>query len=188
MIRMGAKKRQPSQTFFGTQERKKMITFLKGAVGVKKEMFTKMSFEQIKGLYEVEMTKLQGNDRARVEPEKKMKERHDLQIQKPFLDEQESPRKEATLGDSLRKLKRTKMMARRTPTKKPRVEEAEKEQRGAEEEGAPKSVEQEEPSSTADVNLYMVVMDKVPEPISAEPVGVKPPQIIHWDTLKVDGT
>ncbi|KAI3669258.1 hypothetical protein L6452_40485 [Arctium lappa] len=175
MIRMGAKKRQPSQTFLGTQEINKMITFLKGVVGVKKEMFTKMYFEQIKGLYEAKMTKLQGNDRARFEAEKKMKEIHDIQIKKPFPDEQESPRKEATLGDSLRKLKRTKMMVRRTPAKKPRVEEAEKEQRGAKEEGAPKSVEQEEPSSTADVNLYMVVIDKVPEPISAEPIGVKPP-------------
>ncbi|KAI3701695.1 hypothetical protein L6452_26959 [Arctium lappa] len=123
-----------------------------------------------------------------------MKERHDLLIEKPFPDDQETPRKEATLGESLRTLKRTKMMARRKPTKKPRVdeEEAEKEQKVAEEEEAPKSDEkkaqsQEEPSSIYDVNMYMVVMDKVPEPITAEPVGVKPPEIIHWDTLEVDG-
>ncbi|KAI3714975.1 hypothetical protein L6452_21938 [Arctium lappa] len=157
MIKLGAKKRQPSKTY-------------------------------------LELTKLQGNDRARVEAEKKMKERHDLQIQKPFPDDQETPRKEATLGESLRTLKRTKMMARRKPAKKPRVdeEEAEKEQKVAEEEGAPKSDErkaqsQEEPSSTYDVNMYMVVMEKVSEPITAEPVGVKPPEIIHWDTMEVDG-
>ncbi|KAI3746362.1 hypothetical protein L6452_08792 [Arctium lappa] len=186
MIKMSAKKRKPSQTYLGTRERKKMITFLKCAVGVKKDMFTKMSFEQIKGLYDAEMTKLQENDRARVEAEKKMKERHDLQIQKPFPDDQETPRKEATLGESLRTLKRTKMMARRKPSKKPRVdeEEVEKEQKVVEEEGAPKSDEQEaqtqeEPSSTSDVNMYMVVMEKVPEPITAEPVGVKPPKVIH---------
>ncbi|KAI3677518.1 hypothetical protein L6452_36782 [Arctium lappa] len=194
MIKMSAKKSQPSQTYLGTQERKKMITFLKGAMGVKKEMFTKMSFDQIKGLYEAEMTKLQGNDQAIVEVEQKMKERHELQIQKPFLDDQETPKKESTLGESLRTLKRTKMMARRKPSKKSRVdeEEAEKEQKVDEEEGAPKSDEQEaqsqeELSSTSDVNMYMVVMEKVPEPITVEPVGVKPPEIIHWDTMEVDG-
>ncbi|KAI3685503.1 hypothetical protein L6452_34751 [Arctium lappa] len=97
-----------------------------------------------------------------------MKERHDLQIQKPFPDDQETPRKEATLGESLRTLKRTKMMARRKSAKKPRVneEEAEKDQKVAEEEGVPKSDEQEaqsqeEPSNTPDVNMYMVDTMKV---------------------------
>ncbi|KAI3715694.1 hypothetical protein L6452_22680 [Arctium lappa] len=33
----------------------------------------------------------------------------------------------------------------------------------------------------------MVVMEKVPGPITAEPVGVKPPEIIHWDNMEVDG-
>ncbi|KAI3665458.1 hypothetical protein L6452_44085 [Arctium lappa] len=141
MIKMAAKKRQPSKTYLGTQERKKMITFLKGVVGVKKEMFSKMSFEQIKGLYDAEMTKLQGNDQARVEVEKRMKERHDLLIEKPFPDDQETPKKEATLGESLKTLKRTKMMARRKLVKKSRVAEEEAEQKVAEEEGAPKSEE-----------------------------------------------
>ncbi|KAI3758201.1 hypothetical protein L6452_05754 [Arctium lappa] len=100
MIKMGAKKRQPSKTYLVTQERKKMINFLKGVVGVKREMFTKMSFDQIKGLYDAEMTKLQGNDQARVEVEKRMKERHDLLIEKPFPDDQETPKKEATLGEN----------------------------------------------------------------------------------------
>ncbi|KAI3697117.1 hypothetical protein L6452_29878 [Arctium lappa] len=62
VIKTAAKKRQPSKTFLGTQERNKMITFLKGVVGVRKEMFSKMTFEQIKELYNFEMTKLQGNE------------------------------------------------------------------------------------------------------------------------------
>ncbi|KAI3769483.1 hypothetical protein L6452_00587 [Arctium lappa] len=78
------------------------------------------------------------------------------------------------------------MMARRKSTKKPRVSEGEAE-KVAEEEVAPESSKQQEPSTKDDVSLYMVVMDKVPEPISAEPVGVKPPEVIHWDTLTVDG-
>ncbi|KAI3735860.1 hypothetical protein L6452_15381 [Arctium lappa] len=165
-----------------------MITFLKGAVGVKVEMFSNMSFEKIKGLYDAEMTKLQGNETARVEMEKRMKESNDCLIQKPFHNEQETPKKEAYLSESLGNLKRTKMMAKRKSAKKPRVEETEEEQRVAEEEeGAPKPTDKVEPSSTGDVNMYMVVMDKVPEPITAEPVGIKPPEVIHWDTLEVDG-
>ncbi|KAI3769037.1 hypothetical protein L6452_00133 [Arctium lappa] len=187
VVKTAAKKRQPSKTFLGTQERNKMIIFLKGAVGVRKEMFSKMSFEKIKELYDSEMLKLQGNETTRVEMKKRMKESNDFLIQKPFPDEQETPpKKEATLGESLRTLKRTKMMARRKSTKKPRIAEGEAE-KVAEDEGAPESSKQKEPSSTDDVNMYMVVMDKVPEPISAEPVGVKPPEVILWDTLTVDG-
>ncbi|KAI3718055.1 hypothetical protein L6452_18901 [Arctium lappa] len=187
VVKTVAKKRQPSKTFLGTQERNKMIIFLKGAVGVKKEMFSKMSFEKIKELYDSEMRKLQENETARVEMEKRMKESNDFDFQKPFPDEQETPpKKEATLGESLRTLKRTKMMARRKSIKKPRIAEGEAE-KVAEEEGALESSKQKEPSNIDDVNLYMVVMDKVPEPISAEPVGIKPLEVIHWDTLTVDG-
>ncbi|KAI3718113.1 hypothetical protein L6452_18965 [Arctium lappa] len=161
VVKTAAKKRQHSKTFLGTQERNKMIIFLKGAVGVRKEMFSKMFFEKIKELYDSEMLKLQGNETARVEMEKRMKESNDFVIQKPFPYEQETPqKKEATLGEA---------------------------EKVAEEEGAPESSKQKEPSNTDDVNMYMVVMDKVPEPISAEPVGVKPPEVILWDTLTVDG-
>ncbi|KAI3685423.1 hypothetical protein L6452_34665 [Arctium lappa] len=38
MARSSAKKRRPSQTYLATQERNKMITFLRGEIGVKKEM------------------------------------------------------------------------------------------------------------------------------------------------------
>ncbi|KAI3702061.1 hypothetical protein L6452_27695 [Arctium lappa] len=140
LFKVAAKKRQPSKTYLGTQERNKMITFLKGAVGVRKEMFSKMTFEQIKELYNSEMTKLQGNESARVEMENRMKESNDFLIEKPFPDEQETPKKEATLGESLRTLKITKMMARRKSAKKPRVAEEEAE-KVAEEVGAPKSSE-----------------------------------------------
>ncbi|KAI3769581.1 hypothetical protein L6452_00690 [Arctium lappa] len=187
VVKTVAKKRQPSKTFLGTQERNKMIIFLKGAVGVKKEMFSKMSFEKIKELYDSEMRKLQGNETARVEMEKRMKESNDFDFQKAFPDEQETPpKKEATLGESLRTLKRTKMMARRKSIKKPRIVEEEAE-KAAEEEEAPKSFKMQEPASTKNVKMYMVVMDKVPEPISAEHVGVKPPEVIHWDIMEVDG-
>ncbi|KAI3718402.1 hypothetical protein L6452_19271 [Arctium lappa] len=187
VVKTAVKKRQPSKTFLGTQERNKMIIFLKGAIGVRKEMFSKMSFEKIKELYDSKMIKLQGNETARVEMEKRMKESNDFDFQKPFPDEQETPpKKEATLKESLRTLKRTKMMARRKSIKKPRIAEGEAE-KVAEEEGAPESSKQKEPSNTDDVNLYMVVMDKVSEPISAEPVGIKPPEVIHWDTLTMDG-
>ncbi|KAI3702145.1 hypothetical protein L6452_27871 [Arctium lappa] len=71
MARSSAKKRRPSQTYLATQERNKMITFLRNAIGVKKEMFIKMTFEQVKGLYEKEMGKLKNNEKDRVEFEKR---------------------------------------------------------------------------------------------------------------------
>ncbi|KAI3678247.1 hypothetical protein L6452_37532 [Arctium lappa] len=75
------------------------------------------------------------------------------------------------------------MMARRKKTvKKPRIEE---EKKVAGEEEAPEPSEKKEQLSIEDVKMYMVVMDKVPEPISAEPVGVKPPKVIHWDVLEL---
>ncbi|KAI3728782.1 hypothetical protein L6452_17424 [Arctium lappa] len=63
-------------------------------------------------------------------------------------------------------------MARRKSIKKPRIAEGEAE-KVAEEEEAPESSKQKEPSNSDDVNLYMVVMDKEPEPISAEPVDLE---------------
>ncbi|KAI3685625.1 hypothetical protein L6452_34876 [Arctium lappa] len=218
MARSSAKKRRPSQTYLATQERNKMITFLRSAIGVKKEMFIKMTFDQVKGLYEKEMGKLKNNEKDRVEFEKKAKERHDVNINKPFPESEEGtptkekaeikeeetlaqkikkikrvksiaskgPRseertkeekkKEATLGQGQRILKRTKMMAnRKRVDKKPRVEEEKK------------AETQEEVPQSSDANMYIVIMDKIPKPISAEPVGFKPPEVIHWDTMEVDG-
>ncbi|KAI3746645.1 hypothetical protein L6452_09084 [Arctium lappa] len=89
------KKRQPSKTFVANQERRKMINFLKGSVGVKEGMFTGMSYGSIEELYKKEMAKLQGDFTQRVEVERKMKERHDLHIQQPFPENEETtPTKE----------------------------------------------------------------------------------------------
>ncbi|KAI3698005.1 hypothetical protein L6452_31114 [Arctium lappa] len=195
IAKSSAKKRRPSQTYLATQERNKMITFLRSAIGVKKEMFVKMNFDQIRDLYEKEMGKLKSNEKDRVEFEKKAKESNDIDMNQPFpeseegtpikemAEKKEEKNKEETLVQVQKILKRTKMMAKRKKNKKPRVVE---EQKVAEEEVAPESSNQQESSTKNDVSLYMVVMDKVPEPISAEPVGVKPPEVIHWDILTVD--
>ncbi|KAI3697404.1 hypothetical protein L6452_30395 [Arctium lappa] len=198
IAKSSAKKRRPSQTYLATQERNKMITFLRSAIGVKKEMFVKMRFDQIQDLYEKEMGKLKGNEKDRVEFEKKAKESNDVNINQPFPESEEGTpikekpenkeekKKEATLVQVQKTLKRTKMMAKRKKSvKKPRVEE---EQKVAEEEEAPQNeaTSQEVPQSS-DANMYMVILDKIPMPISAEPVGFKPPEVIHWDTMEVDG-
>ncbi|KAI3728516.1 hypothetical protein L6452_17153 [Arctium lappa] len=81
--------RKPSKTFLANQERRKMINFLKGAIGVPEGMFTSMSFRRIKELYKKEMAKLKGDFIQRVEVERKLKERHDLNIQQPFPDSEE---------------------------------------------------------------------------------------------------
>ncbi|KAI3715057.1 hypothetical protein L6452_22023 [Arctium lappa] len=175
-----------------------MITFLRSAIGVKKEMFVKMTFDQIKDLYEKEMGKLKSNEKNRVEFEKKAKERHDVNINQPFpeseegtpikekAEKREEKKKEATIGKVQKTLKRTKMMEKRKKNeKKPRVEEKKK---VAEEEEATKNeAESQEVPQSSDVNMYLVVMDKIPKPISAEPVGFKPPEVIHWDIMMVDG-
>ncbi|KAI3770560.1 hypothetical protein L6452_01697 [Arctium lappa] len=51
-------KRQPSKTFLANQERRRMINFLRGAIGVKGEMFTNMAYSQVEDLYKKEMAKL----------------------------------------------------------------------------------------------------------------------------------
>ncbi|KAI3729632.1 hypothetical protein L6452_18293 [Arctium lappa] len=164
-------------------------------------MFVKMTFDQNKDLYEKEMGKLKSNEKDRVEFEKKAKERHDVNINQPFpeseegtptkekTEKKEEKKKEATIGQGQRTLKRTNMMAKRKKiVKKPRVEE---EKKVVEEEEAPKNeekkAESQEVPQSSDVNMYMVVMDKIPKSISAEPVGFKPPEVIHWDVLVVDG-
>ncbi|KAI3758873.1 hypothetical protein L6452_06445 [Arctium lappa] len=53
--------RKPSKTFLANQERRKMINFLKGAVGVPEGMFTNMSFGRIEELCKKEMAKLKGD-------------------------------------------------------------------------------------------------------------------------------
>ncbi|KAI3681335.1 hypothetical protein L6452_36126 [Arctium lappa] len=57
-IQKQKQKRQPSKTFLANQERRKMINFLKGAIGVKGEMFIHMAYSQVEELYNKEMAKL----------------------------------------------------------------------------------------------------------------------------------
>ncbi|KAI3729688.1 hypothetical protein L6452_18351 [Arctium lappa] len=129
------KKRQPSKTFIANQERRKMINFLKGSVGVKEGMFTGMSYGRIEELYKKEITKLQGDFTQRVEVERKMKERHDLHIQQPFPESEETTstkeveeeQKEETLAQTVKAVKRMKTIASKKQTKRPRIEEVQKE-------------------------------------------------------------
>ncbi|KAI3735686.1 hypothetical protein L6452_15194 [Arctium lappa] len=171
MARTSAKKKRPSQTYLATQERNKMITFLRSAIGVKKEMFVKMNFDQIKDLYEKEMGKLKSNEKDRVEFGKKAKERHDVNINQPFpeseegtpikekAEKREEKKKEATIGQVQKTLKRTKMMAKRKKiVKKPRVEE---EKKVVEQEEALKNeAESQEVPQSSDVNILKRKDDK----------------------------
>ncbi|KAI3718297.1 hypothetical protein L6452_19161 [Arctium lappa] len=84
------RQRQPSKTFLANQERRKMINFLKGALGVPEGMFTNMAYGRIKKLYSKEMANLKGDFTQRVEFERQMKERHDLNIQQPFPESEET--------------------------------------------------------------------------------------------------
>ncbi|KAI3770627.1 hypothetical protein L6452_01767 [Arctium lappa] len=124
-------KRQPSKTFLANQERRKMINFLKGAIGVKGEMFNNMAYTQVEELYQKEMLKLQGDSAQREEAERRMKERHDLNIQKPFPEET-TPSKDKTeemkeehegVGVEATSGKRVKTIASKKQNKRPRVEE-----------------------------------------------------------------
>ncbi|KAI3746375.1 hypothetical protein L6452_08806 [Arctium lappa] len=80
------RQRKPSKTFLANQERRKMINFLKGALGVAEGMFTNMPYGRIEELYTKDMANLKGDSTQTVEAERKMKERHDLNIQQPFPD------------------------------------------------------------------------------------------------------
>ncbi|KAI3684719.1 hypothetical protein L6452_33944 [Arctium lappa] len=162
--RMSVKKqkRQPSKTFLANQERRKMINFLKGSIGVKGEMFTNMAYNKVEELYKKEMTKLQGDSSQREEAERRMKERHDLNIQQPFpeevtpIKEKAEVTKEENVAMEAKTAKRVKTIASKKHSKKPRIEEAEKE---------------EEPSVTTSAE-------------SAVPISVKAPEIIFWDILR----
>ncbi|KAI3665019.1 hypothetical protein L6452_43635 [Arctium lappa] len=110
IAKSSAKKRRPSQTYLATQERNKMITFLRSAIGVNNEMFVKMTFDQIKDLYEKEMGKLKSNEKDRMEFEKKAKERHDVNINQPFPESEEgTPIKEKAENKEEKKKRHLRM-------------------------------------------------------------------------------
>ncbi|KAI3697616.1 hypothetical protein L6452_30711 [Arctium lappa] len=124
-------KRQPSKTFLANQERKKMINFLKGSIGVKGEMFNNMAYSQVEELYKKEMAKLQGDSSQREEAERRMKERHDLNIQQPFPEEttpskdkaEEKKEEQENVDVEVKSSKRVKSIASKKQSKRQRVEE-----------------------------------------------------------------
>ncbi|KAI3729649.1 hypothetical protein L6452_18311 [Arctium lappa] len=125
------RQRQPSKTYLANQERRKMINFLKEAIGVPEGMFTSMSFGKLEELCQKEMAKLKGDSTQREEDERKMKERHDLNIQQPFPEsEEETPikekkeeKKEETLAHQIGVIKRKKTIATKPKAKRARIEE-----------------------------------------------------------------
>ncbi|KAI3678840.1 hypothetical protein L6452_38144 [Arctium lappa] len=179
-------KRQPSKTFLANQERRKMINFLKGAIGVKGGMFTNMAYNQIEELYKKEMAKLQGDSTQREEAERRMKERHDLNIQQPFPEEttpsknkaEEMKKEHENVDVEAKSGKRVKTIASKKQSKRPRVEE--KEETAAEPVHNP---EQSNKQTDENMDVYMTIV----EPIKDVPISMKAPEITFWDILRDNG-
>ncbi|KAI3715334.1 hypothetical protein L6452_22313 [Arctium lappa] len=192
------RQRQPSKTCLANQERRKMINFLKGAIGVPEGMFTGMSFGRIEELYEKEMAKLKEDFIQRVEVERKMKERHDLNIQQPFPDSEEGTpskdkkevKQEETLAQKIGDIKRKKSIATKPKAKGARIEEEEKEYEKSEAEAEPTvepptESEQSNQQFNEQFHLYMTLTDE--DLVQADPISMKAPEIIVWDILKDQG-
>ncbi|KAI3715122.1 hypothetical protein L6452_22091 [Arctium lappa] len=187
-------KRQPSKTFLANQERRKMINFLKGAIGVKGEMFTHMAYSQVEELYNKEMAKLQGDSTQREEAERRMKERHDLNIQQPFPEETTPSKEEAeekkeepgSVGVEAKAGKRVKTIASKRQSKRPRVEETTGTTTEHSEVPIAESVQLPEQSSEpTDENMdtYMTIVN----PLKADLISMQAPEIIFWDILRDNG-
>ncbi|KAI3669210.1 hypothetical protein L6452_40437 [Arctium lappa] len=192
--RMPKQKRQPSKTFLANQERRKMINFLKGAIGVKGEMFTNMAYTQVEELYQKEMAKLQGDSAQREEAERRMKERHDLNIQKPFPEKttpskdkaEEKKEEPESVGVEAKTGKRVKTTASKKQSKRPRVEETAGTTAEHSEVHIAESVQLPEQSSKPtdeSMDLYMTIV----EPLKAVPISMQAPEIIFWDILRDSG-
>ncbi|KAI3759025.1 hypothetical protein L6452_06598 [Arctium lappa] len=147
------RQRQLSKTFLANQERRKMINFLKGALGVPEGMFTNMPYGRIEEMYTKEMANLKGDSTQRVEAERKMKERHDLNIQHPFPDSEEGTpskdneevKQEETLAQKIGDIKRKKSIATKPKAKRARIEEEENENERVEAEAEPTVAPSAEP-------------------------------------------
>ncbi|KAI3667274.1 hypothetical protein L6452_42324 [Arctium lappa] len=178
-------KRQPSKTFLANQERRKMINFLKGSIGVKGEMFTNMAYSQVEELYKKEMAKLQGDSSQREEAERRMKERHDLNIQQPFPEEvtptKENKEEPENVGMEAKSANRVKTIASKKLFKKQRVEEAEKEAEPSVTPSAEfvQNPEQSNKQSNVHLELYMTIIDD--KPVQDVPISMKAPEVIFWD-------
>ncbi|KAI3718137.1 hypothetical protein L6452_18989 [Arctium lappa] len=186
-------KRQPSKTFLANQERTKMINFLKGVIGVKGEMFTNMAYSQVEELYRKEMAKLQGDSSQREEAERRMKERHDLNIQQPFPEEttpskdkaEEKKEEHEGVGIEAKSGKRVKSIASKRQLKRPRVEETEKEAEPSVTSATEpvQSLEQSNKQTVESMDLHMTIV----EPMKAIPISMKAPEITFWDILRDNG-
>ncbi|KAI3685796.1 hypothetical protein L6452_35054 [Arctium lappa] len=187
-------KRQPSKTFLANQERRKMINFLKGAIGVKGEMFTNMAYTQVEELYLKEMAKLQGDSAQREEAERRIKERHDLNIQKPFPEEttpskdkaEEMKEEHEGVGVEAKSGKRVKTIASKKQSKRPRMEETV--ESAAEPSDVPLAESMQIPEQSSkptneSMDLYMTIV----EPLKAVPISMQAPEIIFWDILRDSG-
>ncbi|KAI3759690.1 hypothetical protein L6452_07693 [Arctium lappa] len=192
-IQKQKQKRQPSKTFLANQERRKMINFLKGAIGVKGEMFTHMAYSQVEELYNKEMAKLQGDSAQREEAERRMKERHDLNIQMSFPEETTPSKEEAeekkeepeSVGVEAKSGKRVKSIASKRQLRRPRVDETEKEAEPSIT-SQTESVQLPEQSSKPKderIDPYMTIV----EPLKADPISMQAPEIIFWDILRDSG-
>ncbi|KAI3677828.1 hypothetical protein L6452_37098 [Arctium lappa] len=192
-IQKQKQKRQPSKTFLANQERRKMINFLKGAIGVKVEMFTNMAYTQVEELYQKEMAKFQGDSAQREEAERRMKERHDLNIEKPFPEETTPSKEEAeekkeepgSVGIEAKSGKRVKSIASKRQLKRPRVEETEKEAEPSVTSQTESVQLPEQSSKPTDESMdpYMTIV----EPLKVVPISMQAPEIIFWDILRDNG-
>ncbi|KAI3770494.1 hypothetical protein L6452_01628 [Arctium lappa] len=183
-------KRQPSKTFLSNQERRKMINFLKGAIGVKGEMFTNMAYSKVEELYKKEMAKLQGDSSQREEAERRMKERHDLNIQQPFPEEttpskdkaEEKKEESENVGVEVKSAKRVKTIAAKRVFKRLRVEEKTETAAKTKAESV-HNPEQSHKQTDENMDVYMTIV----EPIKAVPISMKAPEITFWDILRDNG-
>ncbi|KAI3729774.1 hypothetical protein L6452_18440 [Arctium lappa] len=187
------RQRQPSKTFLANQERRKMINFLKEALGVPEGMFTYMPYGRIEEMYMKEMANLKGDSTQREKVERKMKERHDLNIQQPFpeceegtpIKEKAEAKQEETLAQQIGAIKRKKSIATKPKSKRQRMEKVEKEKESekAEPSAEPEqNPEQSNQQCNEQVHLYMTFTDE--EPVQVDPISVQAPEIIYWDILE----
>ncbi|KAI3758029.1 hypothetical protein L6452_05576 [Arctium lappa] len=173
------RQRHPSKTFLANQERRKMINFLKGALGVPKGMFTSMPYGRIEELYKKKMANLKGDFTQRPFP--------DSEEGTPSKDKEEV-KQEETLAQKIGAIKRKKSIATKPKAKRLRTEEAEKESERREDEPTVEQEQnQDQPSqqtqeqTNMQFDLYMTVTDD--EPIKVDPISVNAPEIIHWDMM-----
>ncbi|KAI3769615.1 hypothetical protein L6452_00724 [Arctium lappa] len=157
-------------------------------------MLTNMAYSKVEELYKKEMAKLQGHSSQKEEAERRMKERHDLNIQQPFPEEttpskdnaEEMKEEQENAGIEVKSAKRVKTIASKKQSKRPRVEER------AETEAEPSVTSSAEPmqnskqskeQSDEHVGMYMTIL----EPVQAVPISMKAPEIIFWDSLRDNG-